>query len=303
MSLISAKDPSTTVLRSADVRLGVLAIVMVTGCFTKPSRPGTPMPDAGPCTLSDWMGPTTIPLGGFDYASDAATSPWLSDNRDDLWFTRLVGGSAAAATIMHADAGATTTMVDLGASVGDDNPFLSDDGLTLYFDSTRTGTRLLYAANRTSPTGVFPMISAYSGIGQAEEPAVSPDGTILYYAMNAASLYVTMRASISDAFGPGVVMSSGTGLPPIESPSISSDLHTIYFSHHGGEGLRIYQASIAPDGMTLYEIQVVGTFQIIDPAVNYFDPSISRDGKTLAFSSNYEGTAHARLYYVSRDCM
>ena len=105
---------------------------------------------------------------------DAVGSPWSTPNQDYL------------ATI-NSD-GATSV-----------DGFLTDDGLTLYFASTR-GARTdadLFRARRTATDESFGVPEPLDGIptdSDERDPWLSQDGTALYYATNRTGLYAIYRA-------------------------------------------------------------------------------------------------------------
>lgn len=66
----------------------------------------------------------------------------------------------------------------------DFSPMLSQDRLTLYFDSGRTANEELYVAQRTTPTGTFAtptIITELSTTAEETDPWVSPDGHHIFF--------------------------------------------------------------------------------------------------------------------------
>ncbi len=58
---------------------------------------------------------------------------------------------------------------------------LSADGLTLYFDSDRSGQRLIYVATRASVMTEFSAPVRLDGIGIAEDASISADANTIYF--------------------------------------------------------------------------------------------------------------------------
>ena len=73
----------------------------------------------------------------------------------------------------------------LNGSNDDNFPWLSADGLTLLFNSTRSGTYDLYIATRTKPGGDFSPPSSVPGVNgsstREERAALSNDGLTIYF--------------------------------------------------------------------------------------------------------------------------
>lgn len=129
---------------------------------------------------------------------------------------------------------------NLNVSYADDvNPTLTEDGLTIYFASHRTGIFQIYQAKRASPSDAFgfpasvPFIS--SGAANDFESFVSRDGGRLYFASDRSpkvgnsDIY---RADLGSNgfFGTPVQLSelSTKGTRSL-SPALSADELTIYF--------------------------------------------------------------------------
>jgi hypothetical protein len=137
-------------------------------------------------------------------------------------------------------------------TIYDDSPWISADGLTLYFASTRTGNfnYELYQATRASPSAPFDTPSILAGltsIGNDSMPVVRGDGLELFFASNREQvmypegytndIYRATRASLSEAFGaPSVV--TELAAPTNEGPTwISPDGCTLVFtSSRAGAG-------------------------------------------------------------------
>ena len=119
-------------------------------------------------------------------------------------------------------------------------PFLSFDGLSLYFSRVRTYIPhygRIYQASRSTPSGPFTSVIEIIELNESGAyvlcPWVSPDNLRMYY--NTASsvswqLKVSERASTNDPWPPGTSISDlnilGNGL---QAPKLTSDELTIFF--------------------------------------------------------------------------
>ncbi len=84
------------------------------------------------------------------------------------------------------------------AGAADENPFLSNDKLTLYFNSSRSGNHDLYQATRsdvTQPFGAPVPISDLNTSGDESDPWVSRDGTHIYFTRIVGGQPILMEAT------------------------------------------------------------------------------------------------------------
>ncbi len=213
-------------------------------------------------TDSEWgpavnLGPSvnTAYLDGPWSISADGLSLYLVSNRAggygdfDLWVTKR----ATTATPWG-------TPVNLGPTVNtiyaDNDPSISADGLSLYFDSTRPGgygTSDLWVTTRTNlsaPWGPAVNLGLTVNCSYSEyQPSISADGLLLFFASNRPDglgpddIYVTTRASVSDPWGPPVNLG-----PPVNT---SYDEWCAYIS---GDGSTLYFSSNRPDGYGRHDI-------------------------------------------------
>jgi hypothetical protein len=281
-------------LRSGLVRgLGMLVICGGAGCLTKPSPP------ASTCGAWDAQ-PTQIPLM-IDLSTQAATSPWLSDDGNELWFALLSNnGDPTTATLMRASRiggmwgpPAPSPLGPPVPNTADDNPFVDADR-NVWFDSTRMGTRMIFEAPNLTGGNLGPP-APITALLAAKEPALSPDGLSLIYQDIATNKpFRSNRASKMDSFTAGQALAV---VLDVESPSIARDGATVYLSDHASTEI-IVSGKFDPSGSEMAGLSEVGAFQ---QGGIYFDANISTDDKTLVFASNLV-SPHAQLYYVTRTC-
>lgn len=104
--------------------------------------------------------------------------------------------------------GALTEIAELNTPALDGDPFITPDGTTLYFASSRTGTNRVYRAdwNGTKFVGPVPL-TELDDAGGAAQPVVSADGLTLFFSsqrvptLGGFDIWVATRANALGAFG------------------------------------------------------------------------------------------------------
>jgi hypothetical protein len=134
---------------------------------------------------------------------------------------------------------------EVNTNKGEWNPFLSYDGLTLYFARGVMGglSFRIYGATRDEPFGPFTSVTKISSLtasGDVWGPWVSPDNLRMYYADESSGRYrlkVSKRASIDARWpnGTGIVELNALGYN-LAKPSLTPDELTIFFGAYGMPG-------------------------------------------------------------------
>jgi hypothetical protein len=234
------------------------------------------------------------------------SAPCLSADGLSLTFTSDRPGSAGAfdlyvAVRQHAtDPFSPPTALDeINTPSNEDTPFLTPDGLALYFSSNRPGGRGvidIYVARRSSVTDKFGAaqdVAALNAAAPARQfsPRLSADGHTMYFASD--------RAGSIDLYRAAVTAAGTFGAPePIAELDTPFDDASPWPSR---DGLALYFASNRPDGLTgdLWEARRPrpgAPFSAPTPLTNVnsdsFDgePSLSAEGCTLFFSSARPGS-------------
>ncbi len=284
-------------LASSKVSLVFLAIFMIMVSsghikadftFGEPTNLGAPVNsanyDAGPSISSDGLSLFFYSLryGGFGGSGWEPLDLWVStrDTTTDDWGTPTVLGSTVNSSSMDA------------------TPCISSDGLSLFFDSWRSGgsggsdlwmtTRATIYDPWGTPVDLGTMVnSSASDIG----PCISADGLELYFGSDRTGgsgdwdIWVTTRATISDAWGPAVNLGSTVNSPAYDGvPAISPD------------GLLLFITSLRSGGYGDNDIWVtkratrdgewgepVNLGPMINTSAGEAEPSISFDGRWLYF--------------------
>jgi Tol biopolymer transport system component len=171
--------------------------------------------------------------------------------------------------------------VNLGPTINstmtDSHPFITNDGLSLYFSSDRgSGARLnnLYVARRATvedewgePENLGPIVNSTSA---DIAPCISPDALWLFFAsfrpggFGLVDLYVTTRSAHDESWNEPTNMGSTVNSPAREScPKISPDGRTLYFHSDRPDAAKqhdIWQASIIP----IVDFNGDGTIDLVD---------------------------------------
>jgi len=259
------------------------------GCLSKPEAP--------PVACSATTPFVSIEVPGIADPGEPHTSPWLSEDRRELWFAHDPG---AGFQLLHAHRDDPTAAFGLlsvpavdafGAT--NDNPFVSDDGTTLWWDSNRSGADQIYEASGSLAGDFAGLPIVHDELGPLREPALSADGTTLYFAIPSSppALGYASRKVGGDKFD------AVHQLSPLaaESPTVSADGGTLIFTNQA-VGTHLYQATL-----------VRGTLGAEAPielglgAAQTYDGNLSRDGLTLVFAAKVG--AQPSIYIATRSCL
>ena len=135
-------------------------------------------------------------------------------------------------------------VLEVNTAYSDAWPFLSFDGLTLYFTRMDTDTfyyTRIFQATRPVPSGPFTSVQNistlnYSG-GHVSFPWVSQDNLrMYYYRTEPGSIWrmkLSERASVSDPWPAGVNISELNAVGNIYAPSLTADELTVFFATYG----------------------------------------------------------------------
>lgn len=226
---------------------------------------------------------------------------------------------------------AWVTPINLGPVVnstsGDFFPAISKNGLSLYFTSPRPGGFGgwdIYVSQRASvdelwgaPQNLGPTINTSFNEGA---PSLSVDGHYMFFAstrpggFGANDIYVSRRKHTHDDFGWETPQNLGSGVNTDAneaSPAISQNdetgMTTLYFDSNRPGGFGPFSFDGAGNGNDIYAsmLQQDGTFGpaglVAELSTEFFDrqPTISRDGRELYFSSDRPGGSGALDLWVS----
>ena len=179
-------------------------------------------------------------------------------------------------------------------------PFLSFDGLSLYFSRVRTGTfyyARIFEATRQEPYGPFTSVSeVLSTSGQHFfTPWVSQDNLRMYYFAQKESpilwqLKFSERASVNDPWPLGANISELNQLGRIHAPTLTVDELIILFDSPDIPGEGGYDIWMASRPGRYSSFGSVTNLAEINTAANDSGPYITPDGLTLLFYSDRNGS-------------
>jgi Tol biopolymer transport system component len=267
--------------------------------------------DGEPCAggLGEFATPemlTGLDLDGSLYG------PALSRDGRTLFFSLEVDDSEtlyqASRTEPASSAFSTPTIVDeLRSSGRDGTPFLSSDGLSLYFDSEREGGqggRDLWVARRTEPQARF-------GTPTALVELNTPDLELLPWLTSDALtlLFVSSRGQTGDDIwfarrgGPLDAFSVPVPVEALNDPAddgravLSADGRTAFLASRRGGNADLWTATRAtPDA----EFSAPENLVALNSPATDWDVTLSASGRELVFASDRSGTL--RLWHALRGC-
>lgn len=185
-------------------------------------------------------------------------------------------------------------------------PFLSFDGLTLYFGRLYTDSYFyarIFAATREEPYGPFTSVSeVLRSQYHVLSPWVSPDNLRMYYHNELPTRWVikvSERASVNDPWPQGTTLSELSAVgKALTKPALTADELTIFFtSRHasGGQGgIDMWMAN-RPDRNSPFG-NIRNLVEINSSAYERVG-SVSPDGLALYFSSDRNGQGQ---FFVAR---
>jgi Tol biopolymer transport system component len=191
-------------------------------------------------------------------------------------------------------------VTELNSVQRDGHPWLTPDGLALYFASDRSGAGSddLWVATRTSQSGSFDppqMLAAVNSTSSDSSPTLSADGLELYFAssrmggLGGSDLWRSTRASPAGDFGAPTTLSAVNSVDDDWDPALSFDGLTLYFTSNRAGGLGVADVWAA----TRPSLQASFSAPALVPGANSSSTDaqawISADGLRLYFGSNRAG--------------
>jgi len=197
-------------------------------------------------------------------------------------------------------------LTEVNTAYNETDPFLSFDGLSLYFTRSATSTFYygrIYVATRANPWEPFTSVREISELNQSGtdvySPWVSPDNLRMYYGKSPGKVMLSSRASVDDPWSPGVQVSGLTLAGGAYWPKLSQDELTIVFHStpdSGGMGGTDLWMATRPDRNSVFGN--VTDLATINSSAGDGSPSLSPDGLTIYFNSTRDG--NQRVYKATR---
>ncbi len=260
---------------------------------------------------------------------DGRTLVFASDRSgslgNDIWMSTRSRIGAEDTGVDPSRFSAWSTPVNLGPVVNtsfvDSDPFISRDGLSLYFVAGQgrggSGLRDIWVAQRAGtsdpwgpPRNLGPTVNS---AGQENSPSLSLDGHRLYFASNRSGpdafggfdLYVSRRRDKRDDFGWEAPVNLGSAINSAADETDAAFLEDettgatiLYFTSNrpgGPGGDDIYATTLQPDG-TFGPVAPVAE---LNTSFNDMQPAIRRDGLETFLGSDRPGTNGASDLWVA----
>ena len=203
-------------------------------------------------------------------------------------------------------------VTEVNTEFADWTPFLSFDGLSLYFARGRTSSYYhfrIFEATREKPFGPFTSVNqVLSSSGQhVYAPWVSPDNLRMdYFAQTEKPILwemkVSKRASVNDSWPLGTNISELNALGRLQVPRLTADELIIVFTSYdipGGQGGYDMWMASRPDLNSPFD--EVTNLAELNTVSNDHAPFISPDGLTLHFDSDRNG--YWQLFKATRQSL
>jgi hypothetical protein len=271
-----------------------------------------PPPEPGVCNSGDFEPPKQVLGLGFD---DKLWGPAISADGSTLYFGHTTTHEDLYRATIQPDRVRTfqdvTPLTTLNTTGNEGTPFITADGLALYYYAVRQpgpGERDLWRASRSSLTEEFgdpKQVMGVNGPSYDHLPWVSQDELTIYYTtermggLGRSDVWQATRLSKNMPFT-GHRLVPGINTPDREdSVTFSPDRLTVYFSTDRGTtgDLDIWQATRSSRGQSFSNPQPLVH---LNSSADDTNLAMTADGKRLYFSSGREGAQ--RIWVAIRSC-
>lgn len=236
------------------------------------------------------------------------SNPSLSPDELTIYFSSNRNGGQQRAIWMAtrasltADFGAPSLVAELDSAADDRDPEIADDGLTIYWASTRSGKENLYFATRASTAASFVDRGLVTITGDSSTqnltPAVSSDELTLLYGQNGLDIAIATRPNRASTFVFERQLTEVNAPATDLAPALSDDGLELFFDSYRTGPDVIYRATRA---LTSEPFGAPMPMMELDPsALGAGSPELSPDGRRLYFD-HYDGTS-IDIYVATRDC-
>ncbi|RLB60878.1 MAG: hypothetical protein DRI90_12670 [Deltaproteobacteria bacterium] len=212
--------------------------------------------------------------------------------------------------------GPATPLTEVNTSDGEWDPAVSNNELTLYFSSPRTGGLGLgdiWFATRTVVTDPFGPVQNLWDVNSSYadmDPELAPNELTIYWAVQTPAgtgnldIWTASRVSVTQAFGTPVELPGVNTIYDDRDPTLSADGLTVYFTSDrpGGAGSDdIWTAQRSGPSAPFGTAQLVS---VASTSVADANPALSSDGLALYFDTSASGGAGERdIWVVTRDSL
>jgi hypothetical protein len=254
-------------------------------------------PWGAPRALTELNGPNTDEFG-----------PWLSDDRLELYFSSNLSGISrrlyrARRSAVSDPFGAPTEIL-VGMTSNATDPFVTDDGLSLYYSDNAGVSEAVYVATRATTVGDFSNPQVVSELdyptSNDDGPALSSDElTIVFHSqrLGDADLFISTRPSKTSTWSPPMLLDGVSSPMKIDCCGwLSGDASALWFaSDTGSNRTRLYIAQRIGAGFGSPAL----LDSMLDTGGDNIDPTLTRDQRTIVFAASLGGAPYD-LYIADR---
>jgi hypothetical protein len=257
------------------------------------------------------------PLVGLDFATGSEWGASLTVDGLTLFFAQGTSGEGDLYRATRTDRGVTfsppVALTNLNTTDDEGTPFISSDGLRLYYYSTRAGgpgAKDLYVATRSNVTEEFPSGQLLANVNSAELdhlPRLSPDELSLWFTSTrsggsgGADLWTASRASTATSFGAPTLLNAVNGTSGDESGGLTRDrLMLVFDSTRDGVGNS--EVFFTTRAGAAQAFPVPTSLTVVNSEVNEYNVFLTSDERELFFSSNRNAGSTHHLFRALRSC-
>jgi TolB protein len=242
--------------------------------------------------------------------------PALSRDNQTLYFSNTVDGDENIYRARRSDRGRSfanaVSLIGINTVSGDGSPYVTPDGLSLYFYSDREGgpgNRDLWTATRTTTSADFAapeVLAVVNGSAREYFPWLTPDGLGLLFMSDRAGgqgrsdIWLAERRSATDAFSVPRNLSELNTSAHEGGMTLSRDGLTIIFVSDRAGGSGDTDLWMAQRARTSDVFSAPSNLGAVNSNADDEDPKLSSDGRELLFSSTRDGLRH--IWRTLRSC-
>ena len=269
---------------------------------------GPPIEAGPPCNLSSPF--VVVPLDSLNTAFDESSFRLVPSSLYGVFSSTRAGSTAndlysTSRSSTSQAYGSITALGSLNSNKEDVDPWISDDGLTIYFASNRYGTFDIFKATRANTAVAFnaPATLSIDGVEDETQPYVTSDGKDMYFSAVRVVTGPTFDIYHSSWNGsawtaPAIVSSVSSSSDDDDEPVVTNDKLTMYFaSARNNKQMDIFVATRSTTSGAFGNVKAVN--ELNDSSMDDRPSWVSSDGCALVFHSNRPASQAGFNIYVA----